>query len=237
MRERPVSAVPKTALLLLALGLCAQLWWHFSHPRAPAAASSLPIAPSLESARLASLGEPIALSKLLLLYVQGFDDQPGVQAAFRQLDFERVKNWLGLTLQLDPRGQYPLFLASRVYGEVGDPARQRIMAEFVFQQFSVDPNRRWDALANVAITTRHRMNDLVSAERYARALREQTTSPEVPDWARQMDIFMLADMQQYPRALQLLDGLIQGGDISDVNELRFLRERRERMVMDAANKK
>ena len=237
MRERSLSAVPKPALLLLAAGLCAQLLWHFSHPPAPATAASLPAAPSLSAVQLASLGEPIALSKILLLYVQGFDDQPGVQAPFRRLDFERVTGWLGLTLQLDPRGQYPLFLASRVYGEVGDPVKQRIMAEFVYQAFSANPNQRWDALANVAITTRHRIGDIVRAERYARALREQATGPDVPDWARQMDIFMLADMHDYERALQLLDGLIQGGQISDINELRLLRERRERIASEAANRK
>lgn len=226
MRERPLATVPHPVLVLLTLGFCAQLLWHFSHPAPAPAAVSLPQAPAQATLQLLSLGEPVALSKLTLLYVQSFDDQPGVSAPFRRLDFERVQNWLALSLQLDPRGQYPLFLASRVYGEAGDPVKQRMMFNFVYREFFADPNRRWDALANAALMTRHRLMDLPKAELYAQAIREKATGAEVPDWAKQMDILMLADMQEYDRALKLLDELIASGQITDVHELQFLKERR-----------
>jgi len=236
MRARSINSVPKPALLLLAMALCAQIMWHVSHPAAAPTAARLPPTPTLAALQLASLGEPLALSKLLLLYVQSFDDQPGVPAPFRQLDFERVRNWLELTLKLDPRGQYPLFLASRVYGETGDAVKQRVMMEFVYRQFFVDPNRRWSSLANAALTTRHRLNDLPTAERYAQALREKATGADVPHWANQMDIFMLADMQQYQRARQLLDQLIASGQITDARELQFLQERRDKIAAEAASR-
>ncbi len=230
MRERPLSAVPRPALLLLALGFCAQLLWHFSHPDAPPRAENLPPAPSLTALQLASLGEPVALSKLLLLYIQGFDDQPGVQTPFRQLDFHQVENWLAVTLQLDPRSQYPLYLASHVYSEVGDPVKQRIMFAFVYRQFFADPNARWESLANAAIMTRHHLQDLPLAQQYAEAIRLHTSAAAAPDWARQMDIFMLEDLHHYDRALQLLDAVLADDQINNVNERDFLLSRRAQIV-------
>jgi len=233
MVVRPLATVPKPVFLLLALALCAQLLWHFSHPPSPPNADSLPPTPSLTALQLVSLGEPIALSKLLLLYVQSFDDQPGVHAAFGQLDFKRVQSWLELTLQLDPRGQYPLFLASHVYGESGEPAKQRMMGAFIYRQFFADPNRRWESLANSAIRIRHRLDDLAQAEVYAQAIREHATGTNVPDWAKQMDIFMLADLQKYDQALTLLDELLHSGQITDAAELRFLQDRRAQFAAAA----
>ena len=227
MQVRPLSAVPKRVLLLLAIGLSAQLGWHFSHPPLPPVAANLPQPPTLATLQLASFGEPIALSKMLLLYLQNFDDQPGVNAPFWHLDYPRITTWLGLTLQLDPPGQYPLFLASEVYGDIRDQAKQRLMFEFVYHQFFINPNQRWRALAYAAIKAKHQLNDLPLAHRYAEAIRLNATAPEVPDWAKQMDIFILEDMGQYDNALSLLDALIQSGQVSNRGELELLQGRRD----------
>jgi hypothetical protein len=235
MRVRPSSSVPKPVWLLLAVGLCAQLTWHLTHPPETPNAALLPPSPSLTTMRLVSLGEPLTVSRLLLLYVQSFDDQPGVTAAFWNLDYARVQHWLDLSLQLDPRGQYPLYLASHVYGETSDTIKKRMMYNYVYNAFFDDPNQRWEPLANAAIMTRHKLHDLPKAEQYARAIREKATGPTVPDWAKQMDIFMLADLQQYDKALGLLDALISSGQIGDAGELQFLKDRRTAIAVLAGS--
>ncbi len=225
MRERPLTFVPLSAIILLVIGLCAQMLWHFSHPIKPSGAEKLPDPPALHVLQLASFGEPVALSKILLLYLQTFDDQPGVRSAFRALDYDEVETWLNLTLQLDPRSQYPLFLASRIYGASGDLTRQRKMFDFVYRQFFIDPNRRWDSLAYAAIMTRHRQKDLPKAHFYAQALREHVTDKNVPSWVRQMDIFILEDMTDYGKAAELLRALLQSGEVTDLAEYQFLTHR------------
>ena len=67
--------------------------------------------------------------------------------------------WLETILALDPAGQYPLLMAAQVYSQVPDPARERLMLEFVHQQFLHDPNRRWRWLAHAAIMAKHRLHD------------------------------------------------------------------------------
>ncbi len=229
MRERPISSVPKTALFLLGLGLCLQIAWHVSVPAKQPTAKNLPPAPSSPTLRLASFGEPIALAKVLMLYLQAFDSQPGLLLRFRQLDYGHVQNWLARFLELDPKGQYPLFAASQIYGEVADQDKQRLMFDFVYQQFFIDPNHRWPWLARAAIVAKHGLKDLPLAQKYAQAIRLHATGKEVPSWAKQMDIFILEDMNELQSAKILLGGLISGGQISDPHELRFLKERLDAM--------
>ena len=225
MRERPITRVPKAALLLLGLGLSLQIAWHFSLPPPQAKAEDLPQAPTLFTLQLASFGEPIALAKLLMLYLQAFDTQPGINIRYRQLDYQRLQDWLARILQLDPPAQYPLFAASEIYGEVKDEAKQRAMFDFIYRQFLIDPNRRWPSLARAAVVAKHGLKDLPLARKYAHAIRLHATGGGVPSWARQMEIFIIEDMNELESAKILLGGLLESGQITDPHEMRFLQKR------------
>jgi hypothetical protein len=229
MRERPLSNVPNSALFLLALALCLQIALHFNQPVRQPTARDLPQAPSSPALRLASFGEPVALAKVLMLYLQAFDSQPGIHMRYRQLDYAHVKQWLVRMLELDPKGQYPLFAASQIYGVVKDEDRQRLMFDFVYQQFFIDPNHRWPWLARAAVVAKHGLKDLPLARKYAQAIRLHATGSAVPSWAKQMEIFILEDMDELQSAKILIGGLINNGQISDPHELRFLKERLDQM--------
>jgi hypothetical protein len=180
----------------------------------------LPPPPSVHALRLASAGEREALARLLSLYVQGFD---------LDADYERLVPWLRSVLELDPRSAYPLFLAARVYAESSDPARARLALDFVYQQFFVDPDARWAPLAHAALLAKHRLGDLPLARRYASAVQRHTRSPDVPLWAKQMEIFILEDMNELGAAKIMLGGLLESGAVRDPQELRFLRQRLEEL--------
>lgn len=227
--ERPIAAVPRAVLALLAAGLALQIGWHAHLPKPAATAEQLPPPPAPVSLRLATLGEPITAARLLMLYVQAFDVQPGILIPYAQLDYERLQAWLARILELDPRGQYPLFSASRVYAEVPDARKQRQILDFIYREFLKDPNRRWQWLATAAITAKHRLNDLPLALTYAQALRKYATGPDVPHWATQMPIFILEDMNELESAKILLGGLLESGQIKDPNEARFLKNYLDRL--------
>src|SRR4030067_2185329 len=109
---------------------------------------------------------------------------------------------------LDPQGQYPLLAASRLYGEVPDPARQREMLEFVYHKFQEDPARRWPWLAHAAVIARHRLKELPLALKYAHALADKSAGHDIPNWAQQMEIMLLEDMGEVETAQVLLGGLL-----------------------------
>ena len=224
-QERPVGQVPRSVLVILALGLTLQIGWHYHLPAPTARADALGYAPSPASLRVASLGDDVALSKFLNLWLQMYDNQPGVSLPFKDLDYDQVKSWLQASLDMDPRGHYPLLAAVRLYGQVPDPARQQEMLEFAYEKFLEDPNHRWPWLAHAVVVARHRLKNFELALKYANALADNATGPQVPHWAQQMSIFVLEDMGETEAARVLIGGLLESGQITDPHEFRFLSER------------
>lgn len=225
MRERPIQSVPRAVIGLLLLGLLAQVGWRASSGGATAQPERLPLPPSGRTLRLAALGDETVLAKLLMLWLQAFDNQPGVSIPFRDLDYDRVVAWLDRILELDPRSAYPLLAASRVYAQVSDEKKQRRMLDFVSEKFQLAPNRRWRWMAQAALTAKHRLNDLPLALEYARAITERATGPEVPYWARDMTAIILEEMGELEAARILIGGLLAEGSITDPNEIRFLEQK------------
>jgi len=178
----------------------------------------------------------VPLGKALMLYLQAFDYQSGSKVPYRDLDYGRLEAWLARILELDPRGQYPLLAASRLYAEVPVEAKQRSMLEFVYRQFLLDPNRRWPWLAHATAIAKHRLHDLPLALRYARAIERHAVADNVPLWAKQMEIFILEDMNELETARLIIGGYLQSGTVKDPAELRFLDERLKQLEARTADK-
>jgi hypothetical protein len=222
--QRRISAVPFHVLSMLVLGLAAQIAFKAAAPAPRASAEDLPPPPGIAMLRLASFGDPVALAKALMLYLQAFDYQSGTRVPYRDLDYDRLEAWLARILELDPKGQYPLLAASRLYAEVPVEAKQRSMLEFVYRQFLLDPNRRWPWLAHVTAIAKHELHDLPLARRYAHAIQRYATAENVPLWAKQMEAFILEDMNELETARIIIGGYVQSGHIKDPAELKFLEE-------------
>ncbi|MEO8717924.1 MAG: hypothetical protein ABI423_06850 [Burkholderiales bacterium] len=235
--ERPLSAVPGWLWAALGASLAAQIAVQAVRPAPSAAASDLPPAPTTAALRAASLGEPAAGARLAMLYVQAFDLGAGNALPYRRLDYGRLRAWLRAILDTDPLSAYPLFVASRIYADVDDDARCRTMLDFIHRAFLEDPNRRWQWLAQAALLAKHRLKDLPLARRYAADLERLTTDPGIPLWARQMQIFILEDMNELEAAKIMLGGLLASGMLQDAGERRFLKDHLEALERRSASKK
>ena len=203
----------------LAGALGAQIAVQALQRAGPAVVPELPPAPGVPALRLASFGENEAGARLAMVHLQ----------SYRVPDYARLLEWLGEILALDPRSQYPLFSAARVYAETADATRSRMALEFVYREFVRDPERRWRWLAHAALLAKHRLKDLPLARRYAQALEQQARGPDVPPWARQMEIFILEDMNELEAAKVLIASLLASGALSDPAEMRFLQQRLEEL--------
>lgn len=223
--QRALAYVPRPVMVLLAIGFILQITFSSLLPRPQPRAAALQPPPSGPALRMIEAFEPIPAAHLLSLYLQAFDNQPGISIPFRELDYDRVQQWLLTALRLDPHGQYPLLMASQLYGQVNDPPRQRSMLEFVYRHYFDDPERRWRWLAHAAIMAKHRLKDLPTALRFARAISEHSKS--APPWARQMHIFLLEDMGEYEAARILLGGLLAADGVTDQRERILLLQRLE----------
>ena len=227
--ERPVAAVPRWVWLALGASLAAQVTLQSSRGAPTPSAADLPAAPSAAALRLASLDEPEAAARLAMLYLQAFDLGGANTVPYRNLDYSRLIAWLRAILELDPRSEYPLFSAARVYAEVPDAARTRLMLEFIYEEFQKDPVRRWPWLAHATLLAKHRLGDLALARRYASAIDRLAGNASLPLWARHMEFFILEDMSEVQAAKIMLGGLLEKGAIKDPNEARFLQRRLEEL--------
>ena len=227
--ERPISAVPPWIIATLAAGLAMQIGWQLASRAPRSSAEDLPAAPSAALLRVASLGEAPALARLAMVWLQAFDSRGGNIIPYQRLDYFRLTAWLGAVLTTDPRSLYPLFAAARVYAENPDPAKSRLMLDFIYREFAGDPNRRWPALAHAALLAKHRLRDLPLARRYAAAIERHASDESVPLWARQMEIFILEDMNELEAAKVMLGGLLATGRIRDPVERKFLQQRLEEL--------
>ena len=169
-KERPLHDVPLAVILLLLLSFGAQLLWHSQQDPIIATAEDLPVPLSSRSYAMSSLGEPVAMAKLLNLWLQAFDNQPGLSLSFHQLDYPRLTQWFDTILELDPNGVYPMLVAARVYGSVKNEKQQRIMMDYIFKKFNQNPNKHWRWLAHIIITAKHELKDMPLVLKYADAL-------------------------------------------------------------------
>lgn len=224
-KDRPVRDVPVAVIALLVLSLAMQLIWHSRQEPVVAKAEDLPRPMPHRAYVMGSFGEPIAAAKVLNLWLQAFDNQPGISIPLHSLDYDVVTDWLDTILALDPRGHYPMLVAARVYGSVSNRVKQRQMMDYVFYKFNEDPNKHWRWLAHAVITAKHELKDMQLALKYAHALAEKATGEHVPYWARDMKIIVLEDMGEVEAAKVLVGGLIASGEITDPYELNFLQDK------------
>ncbi len=226
-RQRPLATVPAYLIGALLLLLLLQIGLGLYRQPPEARVEALPAVPAEPYLQVLSLGDPQFLSRLLVVWLQTHDYQQGQSLSYRDIDYERLAGWLAASLKLDPGHDYPLLLASRVYAMVDDPERQRIMLDFVAERFRERPVERWRWLAHAVYVAKHRLKDEPLALEFARLLTDETRPGEIPDWARQMQVFILADMGEVEAAKVLLGGLLESGEMTDSGEYRYLMQRLE----------
>ena len=202
-----------------------QLGWQAWRVAPDAQVIDLPPAPSPLLLRAVSLGESALAAKVAMLYLQAYDLRGDNAMPYQQLDYARLVDWLRTIVQTDPKSGYALFSAARIYAENADPAKCRAVLEFLHEAFERDPERRWPWLAQAALVAKHRLGDLPLALRYARAIDRSVRDPRAPLWAKQMEIFILEDMDELEAAKVMLGGLIASGRVRDPSELGFLQAR------------
>lgn len=224
-KEKPVSVVPRLILSVLLVSSLAQIYFATQRPQAVAKASLLPQPPALEVLQAISFGEEVSMSGLLMLWLQAFDNQPGISIPLKNLDYDRVIEWLDVILALDPRSQYPLLSAARVYSVIQDEEKKMKMLGFIREKYLDNPNGQWQAMAHATFIAKHRLHDLELALGYAKDLRINTTEKSVPSWVRQMELFVLEEMGEIEAAQILLGGLMESKVVKDEREFRFLQER------------
>lgn len=227
IKNRPVSFVPKSIGIVLITSLLLQVLWHYYFTGLEANKRELPAAIKPVYTRLASLDDSITASKLTMLWLQAFDTQPGISISLKELNYDRIIDWLDLILTLDNKTQYPLLAAIRFYAEVQDEEKQKKMIDFVSARFLEKPDERWASMAHAVYMAKYRLKDVSLALEIAKLMRQYAKGDNVPYWAKQMEIFILEDMGELESAMVLIGGLLESNELKDPHQRKFLGQRLE----------
>jgi len=227
--HRKLNTLPVSISTIFLLVLFLQIFVHLQNRDQLVNAEELSFPPSITAFKLSSFGETTTFARVLMLWLQAYDNQPGISIPYQDLDYERVEAWLSHIIDLDPRGQYPLLAASRLYAEVNDKQKQRQMLDFVAGRYLEDPARRWPWLAHAVVIAKHRIKDTELALKYAQLLSATKEVENIPGWAQQMEVFILEDMGELEAAQILIGGLLSSGAVTDSHEIHFLKERLEQL--------
>ncbi|MEZ5651504.1 MAG: hypothetical protein R3E87_13265 [Burkholderiaceae bacterium] len=202
--------------------LAAQAAFSQLNPRSWQADLSPGPLPSSRVLRLASAGESELVATALALRLQTFDAQAGHTIAMRTLDGERIALWLDRIAELAPAFRYPTFMASRIYASTLPPADARRLLIWIDERFRENPQAHWAWQAFGVHIAKHRLEDLHLARKLAASLRERAAGTTIPQWARDLEFFLLTDLDELDAARALLGGLIDSGQLNDERALRAM---------------
>ena len=235
---QPILSVPRYKRICIWFIIFLALFLHVSltmrTPPPKAGAIDLPSPFSKLTMTALSLGDPVTFGKASMLWLQAFDNQQGQSVSFSDLDYNKVANWLRAIIYLDERAQYPIFSAARIYTKLPDKEKERvrIMLNLVREQFLLDPSNRWEWMATAVTLMKNELEDLPTAVEMATELREKTEQYEhVPNWAKQMELFLREENNEYEDSAQLFLNLLDSGEITDPQEFSFLYSRLEQLFI------
>ena len=77
--------------------------------------------------------------------------------------FTQLSQWLKTLYELNPQSDYPAFLASRVYSQVDDPQKIRIMIDLIDDLFRRNPQQHWRRMTEACLLAKHQLRDLILA--------------------------------------------------------------------------
>jgi len=224
--ERPLLSLPRPLLLAFVLLLVAQtVHHHFDRERLESSYRGLSQPFSANIYRGLAMGSEQLLGYLLAIRLQLHDNQVGRHFNYKLIDYRLLIEWLDRITEISPGTEYPLLLASRVYTSTGDPEQLRQILGFIEYRFDDDPQLHWRRLAEACITARHKLGDLDLALRLARKLAQQPASVDMPNWARDFEFLLLAELNELESAIAIIEALLQTESVNDPDERRFLQEK------------
>ncbi len=162
--------------------------------------TSAGVPPNLDFVRIASLDEAPLAGYAAALYLQAFDAQAGAQLPLRLADFRSIRAWLELAFVLNPKSGYPLMLGAFEYAEAAHLQDELLhpmtpeapaIFDFVERGFRANPAANWRWLVQACWVARYRLHDNQRAAAEAQMLRTAPIAAGIPQWARELDLFLV----------------------------------------------
>ena len=221
--ERPVLSLPRPLLLaFLALMGIQILYHHVNQLRFETGYEPLGQPFDAATYRSLSMGSEQLFGYLLAIRLQLHDSQAGKHFVYSQIDYGTLIDWLDQITLVSPATEYPMLLASRVYTTTRDEPRLRLILGFIERRFDDDPQLHWRRLVEASLIAKHKLKDMDLALRLAAKVSAQPAYVKMPNWARDFQFLLLAELNELESAIAMIEALLQTEAVKDPDEKRFL---------------
>lgn len=224
--ERALSQLPPALLLGFLVLLGVQLaYHHYSSSLFDIGYQPLAKPMAAGTYRQTAMGSEQLLGYLLAIRLQMHDNQAGRHFRYSLIDYDVLLDWLEQISSLSPGTEYPMLLASRIYTQTNDPVRLRKILGFIERYFDDEPQLHWRRLAEASLIAKHKLGDLELALRLARKLSTQPATIRMPQWARDFELLLLAELNELESAIAIIEALLSSDAIHDPDERLFLEQK------------
>ncbi|MBF0334626.1 MAG: hypothetical protein HQL40_13435 [Alphaproteobacteria bacterium] len=207
------------AMLAGAFALQAAFWWNTRDMRPDF--GLVPPVPTKEAIQALAFGDGQFLYRALGLNIQNTGDDGGRFTPLDRYDYGRLEGWFMALDALDSVSDFMPVVAGYYFSNTPKRADIAHVVNYLRHYARHDPARSWRWLAHAAYLARHRMKDQRLALEVARELTALDV-PDMPSWARQMQVFILADLGENEAARALMLALLNGDPNLSPEERNFM---------------
>lgn len=168
---------------------------------------SVPPPPPENTIELAAMGDKQFFFRVNALNIQNFGDIGGRVTPLKDYNFELLARWFFLMDKLDPFSDIIPHIAGYGFGASQDPSKIDPIIDYLAYVGQRSYGEKWRWMVQAIYLERFRRGDLDKALRMAKVMTHHG-NPNMPSWARQMEVFVLAEKGEKEAAYQLMQSLI-----------------------------
>ncbi len=170
----------------------------------------VPPVPSKIGAMSMTLGDKEFSYRTLALMLQNFGEMGRDTTPLKDYNYDKLHDWFFLLHDLDPISDHVPMLAAHYFGGTVVPYQSSKVVNYLSVAGKVQGPEKWRWLAQAAYLAQHRMHNLDEALKYAYQLQRLSRNYEIdmPQWARQMPVFVLNNRGEKAASRALMENLL-----------------------------
>lgn len=184
--------------------------------------NNVPPVPSRMGAGLGTMGDLQLAYRTYGLMLQNLGSTGGRSESLISYDYNRLKDWLLLTWQLDNRSNYVPYLAAFYFSAVPNPEKLKPLVDYLETAGQAPEGEKWRWLAQAVYLARYQIKDMDRALELANKLAE-SPDPTLPAWAKQMPAFVQSARGDKQAAYEIMLNVLKTeGDKMPIQEVNFM---------------
>ncbi len=183
----------------------------------------VPPVPSKTGAMSMALGDKEFSFRFLSLMLQNFGEMGRETTPLKNYNYNKLREWFFLLHSLDPISNHVPMLAANYFGGTVVPEQSAQIIKYLSVAGKVPGYDKWRWLAHAAYLAQHRVYDMDLALDFAYELQRMSRKIDMPQWARQMPVFVLKHRGEKEASRKLMENLIISERAMHPTELNYMK--------------